>query len=47
MFNFYILNNFQTIIQQSFKHCRANIMGDFNIDIQKDNNQPTKTKKIK
>jgi endonuclease/exonuclease/phosphatase family metal-dependent hydrolase len=32
------LNNLQTIIQQSPKHCPIIIMGDFNVDILKDNN---------
>jgi exonuclease III len=34
------LNNLQTIIQQSSKHFPIIIMGDFNVDILKDNNQP-------
>jgi hypothetical protein len=42
---FTFLNNLQTIIQQYPKHCPIIIMGDFNVDILKDNNQPKKTKK--
>jgi hypothetical protein len=34
------LHNFQTIIQQSSKHCPIIIMGDFYVDILKYNNQP-------
>ncbi len=37
---FTFLKNIQTIIQQSHKHCPITIMGDFNVDILKDNNQP-------
>ncbi len=37
------LNNFQTIIQQSPEHCLIIIVGDFYVDILKDNNQ-TKNK---
>jgi hypothetical protein len=37
---FTLLNNFQNIIQQSPEHCLIIIMGDFNVDILKDNNQP-------
>ncbi len=37
------LNNLQTIIQQSPEHCPIIIMGDFYVDILKDNNQ-AKTK---
>ncbi len=33
------LNSLQTIIQQYPKHCPIIIMGDFNVDILKDNNQ--------
>jgi hypothetical protein len=36
MFNFYIP-------KQSSKHCPIIIMGDFNVEIIKDNNQPKKT----
>jgi len=36
---FTFLNNLQTIIQQSPKHCPIIIMGDFNVEILKDNNQ--------
>ncbi len=36
---FTFLNNFQTIIQQSPEHCPIIIMGDFNVDILKYNNQ--------
>jgi len=39
---FTFLNNLQTIIQQSSKHCPIIIMGNFNVDILKDNNQPKK-----
>ncbi len=39
------LNNFQTIIQQSPKHYPIIIMGDFDVDILKDNHQPKKKKK--
>jgi exonuclease III len=38
------LNNFQNIIQQSLEHCPIIIMGDFNVDILKDNNQPKQNK---
>jgi hypothetical protein len=38
------LNNLQTIIQQSHEHCLIIIMGYFNVDILKDNNQPKKNK---
>jgi len=38
-----LLNNIQTIIQQSCEHCPIIIIGNFNVDILKDNNQP-KTK---
>jgi exonuclease III len=40
---FTFLNNFQTIIQQSPKHCPIIIIGDFNVNILKNNNQ-TKNK---
>ncbi len=33
------LNKLQTVIQQSFEHCPIIIMGDFYVDILKDNNQ--------
>jgi endonuclease/exonuclease/phosphatase family metal-dependent hydrolase len=33
------LNNLQTVIQQSPKHCPIIIMRDFNVDILKDNNR--------
>jgi len=33
------LNNLQTIIQHFPEHCPIIIMGDYNIDIIKDNNQ--------
>jgi len=39
---FTFLNNLQTIIQQFLKHYPIIIMGDFNVDILKDNNQPKK-----
>ncbi len=41
------LNNLQTIIQESCEHCPIIIMGDFNVDILKDNNQSKKKKKKK
>jgi exonuclease III len=41
---FTFLNNFQTIIQQYPKHCPIIIMGDFNVDVLKDNNQAQKKK---
>jgi hypothetical protein len=41
-----ILNNFQTIIQQSFEYCPIIIMGDFNVGILKDNNQPKNKQQI-
>ncbi len=34
------LNNLQTITQQSPEHCPIIIMGDFNVDIIKENDQP-------
>jgi hypothetical protein len=42
---FTFLNNFQIIIQHSFEHCPMIIMGDFNVDILKDNNQKKKKNK--
>jgi len=36
---FTTLKNLQIIIQQSPKHCPIIIVGDFNVDILKDNNQ--------
>jgi len=36
---FTFLKNLQTIIQQFPKHCQIIIMGDFNVDILKDNNR--------
>ncbi len=39
---FTFLNNFQTITQHSPKHFLIIIMGDFNVDILKDNNQAKK-----
>ncbi len=39
------LNNLQTIIQHSIEHCPIIIMGNFNVDILKDNNQAKKKKK--
>jgi hypothetical protein len=36
---FTTLKNLQIIIQQFPKHCQIIIMGDFNVDILKDNNQ--------
>jgi hypothetical protein len=41
------LNNLQTIIQHSPKHCPIIIMKYINVDILKNNNQAEKTKKIK
>jgi endonuclease/exonuclease/phosphatase family metal-dependent hydrolase len=35
-------NNLQNIIQQFPEHCPIIIMGDFNVDILKDNNQVKK-----
>jgi len=43
---FTFLNNIQTIIQQSPKHCPIIIMGDFIVDILKDNNQATKKQEL-
>jgi hypothetical protein len=43
---FTFLNNLQTIIQHSPEHCLIIIMGDFDADILKDNNQAKKTKAI-
>jgi hypothetical protein len=40
------LNNFQTIIQQFFENCLIIIMGDFNVDILKESNQPKKEKEL-
>jgi hypothetical protein len=40
------LNNFQTIIQQSPKHCPIIIMEEFNVDILKDNNQAKNKQKL-
>jgi Tat protein secretion system quality control protein TatD with DNase activity len=40
------LNNLQTIIQQSYKHCQIIIMGDFNVENIKDNNQQKKKQKL-
>jgi endonuclease/exonuclease/phosphatase family metal-dependent hydrolase len=40
------LNNFQTIIQHSFEHCPIINMGDFNVDILKDNNQAKNKQKL-
>ncbi len=42
---FTFLNNLQTIIQQYPKHCPIIIMGNFNVEILKDNNQAKKKKK--
>jgi hypothetical protein len=36
---FTYLNNIQTIVEQSFEHCPIIIIGDFNVDILKDNSQ--------
>ncbi len=41
---FTFLNNFQTMIQESLKHCLIIIMPNFNVDILKDNNQPKRNK---
>jgi hypothetical protein len=38
------LNNLKTIIQQSPEDCPINIMGDFNVDILRYNNQPKNLK---
>jgi endonuclease/exonuclease/phosphatase family metal-dependent hydrolase len=38
------VNNLQIIIQQYPKHCPIIIMGDFNVDVLKDNNQAKKKK---
>jgi hypothetical protein len=35
---FMFLNNLQTIIQHSLKHCLIIILGDFNVDILEGNN---------
>jgi hypothetical protein len=35
-----LLNNIQTIIQHFREHCPIIIMGDINVNILKDNNQP-------
>jgi exonuclease III len=43
---FKFLNNFQTIIQHSLKHYPIIIMGDFNVDIKKNNNQAKKKKEL-
>jgi exonuclease III len=43
---FTFLNNLQIIIQQFLKYCPIIIMGDFNVDILKNNNQPKITKII-
>ncbi len=40
------LNNLQIIIQRSPKHCPIIIMGNFNVEILKDNNQPKITRII-
>jgi len=39
-------NNLQTIIQQSPKYCPIIIIGNFNVDILKDNNQPKHKQEI-
>jgi hypothetical protein len=44
---FIFLNNFQIIIQQFLEHCLIIILGDFNVDILKDNNHAKKTRVIK
>jgi exonuclease III len=41
---FTFLNNLQTIIQHFHKHYSIIIMGDFNVNILKDNNQFLKNK---
>jgi endonuclease/exonuclease/phosphatase family metal-dependent hydrolase len=43
---FTFLNNFQTLIQHSPEHCPIIIMGDFNVDILKDNNQTKKNQEL-
>jgi hypothetical protein len=40
------LNNLQTIIQKFLEHCPIIIMGNFNVDILKNNNQPRKKRTI-
>jgi len=40
------LNNIQTIIQESPQHCPIIIMGDFNVGILNDNDQPKKKQKL-
>jgi len=40
------LNNLQTIIREFPEHCPIIIMGDFNVDIIKNNNQQKKTRTI-
>jgi len=40
------VNKLQIIILHSPKHCPIIIMGDFNVDILKDNNHGKKTKKL-
>ncbi len=40
------LNNLQTIIQQYLEHCSIIIMGDFNVDILKDNNQANENQEL-
>ncbi len=43
---FTFLNNLQTIIQQSPKHCPVIIVGYFNVDILKNNNQAKNKQEI-
>jgi hypothetical protein len=40
------LHNFQTIVQQSLECCPIIIMGYFNVDILKNNNQPKNKQKL-
>ncbi len=40
------IKNFQTKIQKFYKHCPIIIMGKFNVDILKDNNQTKKEERI-
>jgi hypothetical protein len=44
MFNFYISQKIQNIIEQSLNHCPIIILGDFDVDILKDNNHAPKKK---
>ncbi len=46
MFNFYILKQSSNYDIKFHKHCPIIIMGDFNVDILKDNNQPKNKRTI-